>query len=215
MQAGQEHESAAAGGVPQGSARADAPHRRCIVTRAVRPKEELLRFVLSPDGGVVPDLAASLPGRGLWVSARRGVLEKAIASRAFARAARAPARVPEGLVAVVEAQLARRCLDLLGLARRAGMAVAGYEKAAEMLRAGRAKLLVQAADGALDGRAKLRRLAGDLPVIEILTGAELGAVFGRDFVVHVAVSGRFADRLRAEAFRLAGFRRAVQDSGDG
>lgn len=190
------------------------PQRRCIVTRAVRPKEALLRFVLAPDGTVVPDLGGILPGRGLWVSSRREVLEKAVAANAFARAARAKARPPEGLAATVEAQLARRCLDLIGLARRAGQAVAGFEKVSEALRAGSGGLLLQASDGAPGGRAKLKGLARGLPVVDLFTGAELGAAFGRDFVVHAVVAGRFAERLRLEASRLSGFRAVAQGSGD-
>ena len=190
------------------------PQRRCIVTRAVRPKEALLRFVLAPDGTVVPDLGGILPGRGLWVSARREALEKAVAANAFARAARAPARPPEGLAATVEAQLVRRSLDLIGLARRAGKAVAGFEKVSEALRSGAGGLLLQASDGAPGGRAKLKGLARGLPVVDLFTGAELGAAFGRDFVVHAVVAGRFAERLRLEASRLSGFRAAAQGSGD-
>jgi uncharacterized protein len=208
----------------------DDPRRRCIVTRAVRPKTELLRFVLAPDGGIVPDLAGSLPGRGIWVSSRRPVLEKAIASKAFARAAKTPsARMEADLADRIADMLLRRCLDLIGLARRAGQAVAGFEKVADAMRHGRAALLLEASDGARNGRAKLRSLrrsegerraemrSGDreLPVISLFTGEELGVPFGREFVVHVAVAGRFAERLQAEAFRLAGFRRMDRDSGAG
>ena len=191
----------------------DDSHRRCIVTRAVRPRTELLRFVLGPDGTVVPDAAAVLPGRGLWVSPRREVLDRAIAKNAFARAAKAPATIPPGLADQVASLLARRCLDLIGLARRAGQAVAGFEKVADAVRRGRASLLLEASDGAAGGRGKLRGMARDLPVIDLFTGAELGEAFSRDFVVHAAVEGRLAERLQTEASRLAGFRRAVRDSG--
>ena len=193
----------------------DSPRRRCIVTRAVRPRSELLRFVVSPDGEIVPDLAASLPGRGIWVSSRRPVLEKAIAAKAFSRTAKAPVKVGPELVDQVTNLLTRRCLDLIGLARRAGQAVAGFEKVDEAIRSGRAGLLLEASDGAPGGRAKLRAAgrSRSLPVIGLFTGSELGEAFGRDHIVHAAVGGRLAERLQAEAFRLAGFRRAEQDSG--
>ena len=192
--------------------RDDDPRRRCIVTRAVHPREELLRFVLGPNGTVTPDPAAILPGRGMWVSPRREALETAIAKKAFARAAKAPVIVPPDLVDQVAALLARRCLNLIGLARGAGQAVAGFEKVVAAIRRGRVRLLLEAGDGSAGGRGKLRAAARQLPVIELFTGTELGEAFGRDFIVHAAIEGGFADRLRVEASRLAGFRRA-QDSG--
>ena len=41
--------------------------RRCIVTRAERSPNDLIRFVVDPQGAVVPDVARKLPGRGVWV----------------------------------------------------------------------------------------------------------------------------------------------------
>src|SRR3546814_223910 len=128
--------------------------RRCVVTRAVRPKAELLRFVIGPDGAVVPDLAATLPGRGVWVSSRREALDKACKANMFARSAKTAARVPDDLAASVESMLARRCVELLGLARRAGQAVGGYEKVRDWVARGRAGLLIEAVDGAADGDRK-------------------------------------------------------------
>ncbi|MBX9634346.1 MAG: DUF448 domain-containing protein, partial [Magnetospirillum sp.] len=103
------------------------PNRRCIATATVRPKGELLRFVVSPDGEVVPDLERRLPGRGIWLSARRDVVNTAVTKRLFAKAARRAVVVPQDLADRVEALLLRRCLDVLGLARRAGHAVCGFE----------------------------------------------------------------------------------------
>lgn len=183
------------------------PERRCIVTGQVRPKEELLRFVVSPDGEVVPDLGRRLPGRGIWLSARRDVVNTALAKRLFARAARRQVEVPEDLVDRVEAQLERRCLDALGLARRAGQAVCGFEKVRAELKAGKVALLVEARDASADGKGKIRGLAGDLPMVELFDGAVLGGVFGRDHAVHVSVApGPLARRLAEEAAMLAGFR---------
>ncbi len=187
----------------------DGPERRCIVTRAVKPKDELLRFVRGPDGTLIPDLAQALPGRGLYVVAYRDVLAKACAKNAFARAARESVVVPEDLVDRVAGMLAQRCIQLLGFARRAGQATAGFESVREWLRDERAGMLIEASDGSAGGRGKLRGLAAGLPTIELLTAAELGLAFGRDHAVHVAVRpGGFARRLAIEFSRLAGFRAA-------
>lgn len=166
-----------------------------------------MRFVLGPDGKVWPDVAGRLPGRGMWLSADRDVVNKAATRNLFARAARAPVRVDPGLADEVEALLAKRALDDLGLARRAGMVVTGYEKVRARLQSGAVAALVAAADGAPDGRRKLRQLAPDLPCIAAFTRDELGAALGRENVVHAAVApGSLARRLLCDVGRLAGFR---------
>jgi predicted RNA-binding protein YlxR (DUF448 family) len=180
------------------------PIRRCIVTRERQPKEAMIRFVVGPDRAIVPDLAARLPGRGIWLSARGDVLETARTRGGFARAARAPVSVPADLAELVRAGLMRRIIEHLGLARRAGQAVGGFGKAREWVQAGRAGLVVQASDGSPEERARL--LGGrDVPVVAPLPAADLGSAFGRDHVVHVAVlPGRLAEAIRIEAGRLAG-----------
>jgi predicted RNA-binding protein YlxR (DUF448 family) len=181
------------------------PLRRCIVTRARQDKARMIRFVVGPDHVLVADLAGRLPGRGLWLSARGDVLEIARGRGAFAKAAKAPVVVPPDLAAMVQAGLARRIGELLGLARRAGQAVAGFEKARAWLLGGRAALVLEASDGSAPERARFLGDRRAVPVVAVLSAAALGSVFGRDHVVHVAVApGRLADAIRSEAERLAG-----------
>jgi len=182
------------------------PLRRCLVTRERLPKEKMIRFVIGPDRQVVPDLAARLPGRGLWLSAHGDVLDTARTRGAFAKAARGPVTVPPDLPAVLQASLTRRIGECLGLARRAGQAVCGFQKAREWLTAGRAGLVMEASDGSADERVRfLGRHAETIKVIAPLEGAALGAVFGRDHVVHVAIArGRLAEALAMETERLVG-----------
>jgi predicted RNA-binding protein YlxR (DUF448 family)/ribosomal protein L30E len=204
------------------------PLRRCIVTRERLPKERMIRFVVGPDRQLVPDLAARLPGRGIWLSACRDVLDLGSAreqegrqlgrqtggsadrhlARAFARAARGPVSVPSDLSGFLQAALVQRIGELIGLTRRAGQAVAGYEKAREMLRQGRARLVVQASDGSEAERKRfLSGFGPDLTVIDPIPGEALGRIFGRDYVVHVAIApGKLAESLVVEAGRLAGLR---------
>jgi predicted RNA-binding protein YlxR (DUF448 family) len=192
------------------SQRAAAALRRCLVTREVRPRESLLRFVRDPEGQVWPDVEARLPGRGMWLSSDRNVVDKAVAKNLFARAARAPARAAADLAEQVERLLTRRALATLGLARRAGQVAAGFEQVGAALRSQRAAVLLAASDGAADGRRKLRRLAPDLPLVVAFSSAELGAALGRDSLVHVAVApGGLARRLLLDVTRLAGFRDGV------
>ncbi len=186
-----------------------SPERRCIVSGESKPTAELVRFAVSPEGRVVPDLAHALPGRGMWVTARRAELDEAVAAGKFARAAKARVTADAELSDVVERGLSERCLNLLGLARRAGELTAGFEKVRALVKGGDIAVLIGAADGAADGREKLARLAPGVPVVTILRGAELSLALGRENVVHAALtSGGLASRFTAEAARLAGFRSA-------
>lgn len=184
-----------------------APTRRCIASGAVLDKSELLRFVVGPDGCVVPDLGGELPGRGLWLLPRRDMIEKACRRNLFARAARTPVGVPGDLAEQVARAYRRRCLGLIGLARRAGLVTAGYQKVRSQLAAGRAAVLVQARDAALGGREKLAALARASglsgPVVEVFGAEELGQILGRDSAVHVVLApGALTDRFLAEVARL-------------
>jgi predicted RNA-binding protein YlxR (DUF448 family) len=177
----------------------------------------MLRFVVGPEGEVVPDVEARLPGRGLWLTPRRDIVERATAKRLFARAARRLVTVPADLADRVEALLARRCGDALGLARRAGSAVAGFDGVVEVVRRGKSAALLFALDGGENGRRKLAGLRRGLPAAGVMYAAELGAAFGRDRVVHVAIGpGPLCARLLRDLERLAGFRPgAVLEHGKG
>lgn len=183
------------------------PDRRCLVTGTVRPAAELLRFVVDPAGNIVPDVAHRLPGRGLWLTAQRDIVREAVGKRLFARAAKAPVAVEADIEGRIEALLARRCAELLGLARRAGLVRAGFVKVKTTLAQGEVAVLVSAMDGAPDGRAKLGPVAAGTAVVACLRADELGAALGREQAVHVALKpGRLADLFLTEARRLAGFR---------
>jgi hypothetical protein len=194
----------------------DDPERRCIVSGESRPRGGLVRFAVSPEGAVVPDVLNRLPGRGIWVSADRAALEAAARKGLFARAARRAVTVPEGLAALVEAQLARHVVDLLGLARKAGLAVAGFEKVKDWLAKGRAEVLLQASDGSPRGKGKLFPPAGEASLIGCLTARELGLSFGRERAIHAALAaGGLTARVVEEAARLAGVRGIAPGGRDG
>jgi uncharacterized protein len=191
-----------------------SPLRRCIVTGTVADRQAMIRFAVSPEGAVVPDLEGTLPGRGLWVTADRETLVRAFKKNAFGKAARRSVRVDRALPDLVETLLKRRCLETIGLARRAGIAVAGFEKVRDALKHGKAGVLIAASDGAEDGRAKMRALAGNAPVIDLFDSGDLGHAFGRDHAVHAMLApGRLAKRFLEECQRYAGLRQGI--SGDG
>lgn len=200
------------------------PLRRCIVTRERLPKERMIRFVVGPDRAIVPDLAARLPGRGIWLSASGDVLVSPQTARdggrhltrTFSRAARGPVSVPPNLGDMLETALTRRISDTLGLARRAGQTIAGFEKAREWVRSGRARVVLQASDGSQSERARFLSGRDDaITVVDPLPASELGRIFARDHVVHVAVAaGRLAEVLALDAGRLAGLRHRSRDEAE-
>ncbi|MEX3316214.1 RNA-binding protein [Sulfitobacter sp. PS-8MA] len=189
------------------------PERKCIATGEVQPKHGLIRFVVGPDNHVYPDILGKLPGRGIYVAADRAALELAVKKKAFSRSAKQPVTLPEGLVDEVEQQLARRVVELISLQRKAGKAVAGYEKVKGWLQTEEAEVLIQAVDGSGRGKSKL-----STPhyghYIGWLTADELGLAFGRQTVIHGALaSGGLTQRVVEEAGRLKGVR--VNEGGSG
>jgi len=184
----------------------DGPERRCIVTGETGPKEGLIRFVVGPGDVVVPDILERLPGRGIWVTAERSVLEKAIAKNYFSRAAKRQVNLPDDLAAETEAVLARRVIELVSLARKAGAAVCGFEKVKDWLAKGEAKVLLQAFDGSERGKSKLWTPEGGR-YFNCLSAGEIGLAFGREHAIHGALAaGGLTKRVVDEAARLAGLR---------
>jgi predicted RNA-binding protein YlxR (DUF448 family) len=189
--------------------------RRDLVSGEVMPEERLVRFVAGPDGVVVPDLARKLPGRGLWVAATREAVASAVQKGGFSRAAKARLSVPADLPDQVENLLKIRLLSGLGLARRAGDLILGFEKTAQAIEQGKTAWMVEAADGAHDGRRKLLqsvRRAADAGrpaprLLGVFSSEELGLALGLGNVIHVALlAGRGADRWTVDVERLSGFR---------
>jgi predicted RNA-binding protein YlxR (DUF448 family) len=194
-----------------------ARERKDIVSGEVMPEERLLRFVVGPDGQVVPDLGRKLPGRGIWVEANRAAVEAAARKGLFSRSAKTRVQAPPDLADQVEILLARRCLERLGLARRAGELTWGLDKVSAALAAGRVAWLIEAADGAAEGRRKLLQVARRQHPPPRLCGAfsseELGLASGLGHVIHLAfLAGRWAERWSDEIGRLAGFRPILPES---
>ena len=191
----------------------DDVERKCIVTGEVQPKAGLIRFVIGPDNQVVPDILGKLPGRGIYVTAYRAILEQARKGQ-FSRSAKQAVTVPDGLLDEVERQIARRTVDLIALTRKAGRAVCGFEKVKGWLAGGeRVRVLVQASDGSERGKTKLWTPEG-ARYFGCLTSAELGLAFGRQSVIHGALAtGGLSDRVVEEATKLRGLREG--NGGDG
>ena len=194
------------GAVPGGAPRRAGRTRMCAVTREVRPEAELIRFVAAPDGRLVPDLKARLPGRGIWVGAMRATVDEALKRNVFQRGLKRPVTAPADLAGEVAARLREAALGRLGLARRAGAVVTGFAQVEAAIAGEALAALIAASDAAADGQRKmgqaLRRRFGTEdgpPVIRLFTALELGLAMGRPDVIHAAVLQRPAGGSFVEA----------------
>lgn len=202
---------------PESVAGRKSPLRRCIGSGRVGDKAGMVRFVIAPDGMLVPDLEETLPGRGLWLTTDPALVEKALSKGLFAKAARRAVKAPDDLPGMVRRLMRRRVLALIGIARKGGGALAGFEKVQAALRSGiigrpggagqkSVGLWLEACDGSDDGRTKLYALAQALgvPLIDLFDRTELGAALGRDEAVHVVLAaGPLATQIRREVERLS------------
>jgi predicted RNA-binding protein YlxR (DUF448 family) len=193
---------------------ADDAVRACALTRVRRPKHELIRFVLGPDGAVVPDLKEKLPGRGVWLTAAHDAVAEAAKRNLFARALKAQAKVPEGLAVQVDRLLAEAALSALSLANKAGEAVFGNAKVGEAIAKGRVLALVHAREAAedgcrkLDGKARGMSEEGPIPSIRAFGVDELSLASGRPNVIHAAlIQGGAARNVLTAASRLERYRK--------
>ncbi len=190
--------------MPTANKRNEAPERSCLVTREAKAKEDLLRFVVSPDGVLVADLTGKLPGRGLYVSCSQILVAEALSKRLFNKAAGQQVTVPENFMANLVAMMQKRTGDALSMARKAGQAITGYEKVNEAVKSGEAAALVHSTDASPDQVRKLRN--DELPTFRDLPRELLSQVLGRENAVHVAIlQGPAAAHFIEQARRFALF----------
>ena len=199
-----------------------ATMRMCAVTRQVRPIDELIRFVVSPQGEVVPDLKRKLPGRGLWISASHRAVAEAVRRNQFSKGFKRDLRAAPTLVADTEALLVRSVIEALAMAAKAGQAVSGFGKVEDALKQRQAAALIHASDGAADGIRKLdaivRQNAGingespEFPVVTALTSEQLDLALGRSNVIHAALlAGPASKTFLSRSHVLVRYRMADDD----
>jgi predicted RNA-binding protein YlxR (DUF448 family) len=201
------------------TARRDESERTCILTRSPRPPDELIRFVVAPDGELVPDIRRRLPGRGVWVTADAQSVAEAERRRLFARALQGPVTVAPGLADRLDALLLADAVAALSMARKAGTAVAGFTKVSGALAAGRVVALIHAPEAAADGVAGLaaaaRRSGAPMPpIVRELPADQLDLAFGRTNVIHAALLAGPASKHALTRIRaLAAYRGGVAVAG--
>ena len=191
--------------------------RTCVITREVLDTNELIRFVASPDGILVPDVAKKLPGRGIWLKAERKLLAdgktaKTLKARASAQVKQKLELLCEGeeLADLIEGQLKTQALNRIGLMRAAGQVVTGFEKTASAIRGEKLAVLIEAEDAKSDGVNKLqsltRGLSNEISVVDVFGRDELSKALGGENTVHAALMDRgLAKRFLTDTLRLYHF----------
>ncbi|HEX2842222.1 RNA-binding protein [Hyphomicrobium sp.] len=200
----------------------DGRLRLCAATREALDPDALIRFVAGPDGDIVPDLARRLPGRGVWVTASKDVLARAVKANVFAKSLKRNVRADSQLPDRVEQLLEKRALEALAIANKAGLVTTGFQQVDELLESGTAVGLVQGADAAEGGREKLQRKFAAVArakgqktaLVTSLSTEQLSLAMGRSNVVHAAlIQGGAAQRFLNEAERLERYRSGSVTSG--
>ena len=168
--------------------------RHCLVTRDILPKTEMIRFVLAPDTSVVPDLKMRLPGRGVWVTSKKELVEDAVRKGLFARGFKQKVELRDGLADLIAEQMEMGCLSALSMARKAGQVVTGFAKVEAAIGQASAIGLIHASDAAEDGQKKMaqivRRTFGcddELIVVRRFSAEALSTALGQGNVVHGAL----------------------------
>jgi len=192
--------------------RSRGAERFCVVTRAVRPVADMMRFVIAPNDEAVADLKHNLPGRGVWVTATRSAVTAAVNTKAFARGFRREVRLAANFVEGVERSLENAALDALAMARKAGSVAMGFAKVESALKREAVIALLHAAEAAPDGVKKLdsarkqSQQSGSVAIIRILSSAQLDLALGRPNVIHAALlGGRASETFMARLRRLERF----------
>ncbi len=181
--------------------------RRCISTGSIMNTKSMVRFVVGPDGGAVPDVFCKLPGKGMWVSSKKSSLDRALSKNLFSVVSKKPVLINNNLSKQIEDSILKKLLNLISLARKANQAIAGFEKVKGSLETDRAVLLIQASDGSPREKSRLRPPIGDGTLINCLKMQELGLAFGRESVIHAAIMrGGLHKEITLEALRLGGIR---------
>lgn len=184
--------------------------RRCALSKEVKSNHELIRFVANGDGEIFPDVSARAPGRGVWLSSDLQTLQEAIKTNAFSRSLKHAVKASDGLVENTIEQLKQKCLSMIGMAKRSGQIVLGFDNVCEHLRNKPAAFIIEAAESADDGRQKIFSLSkkwNSVQIIGCFSIDDLGSALGRDNVIHALIpKGDFAKAWAKEINRLAGFK---------
>ena len=165
----------------------EAEIRKCVLTGEVKPKDELLRFVLLHDGTVLPDFGKKLDGHGFYISNSKKLIEGLTVKNPLNKILHTKTVIGEDLPQTVEQILRKKGLDAVNLARKAGDLVLGLEKVKEVITKGKAAFVIEASDAGDDGRQKIATMAKDIEHYTLYDVATLSTALNRENTVYLAV----------------------------
>ena len=180
--------------------------RKCIVSGEILPKEALLRFCITPDNEVVPDFKKRLPGKGIYVSNAKTLLDKAISANIFSKAAKKKVHPMADLSAVVEKLLRHNALQAVSLARKAGVVVFGLDKVLDVIKREKAAFVLEAKGAGADGHQRVLLVAKNMEIFQVLETEELDQALNKENTVHAAIlKSEMAQMVNVELRKLADF----------
>jgi len=154
------------------------PHRTCIGCRETFEKRDLIRIVRSPEGRLVPDLKAKLPGRGVYLCNRPACLQKAVRKNLFSRALRSPVSASDlaGLEETICRLLEEKVRSFLSVMRKGNQVVVGRESIAKKIKKKEVSLLLLAEESS-EKRAGYE--GKNIPLRVFLSRDRLGGAVGK------------------------------------
>ncbi|MBL0225585.1 MAG: DUF448 domain-containing protein [Geobacteraceae bacterium] len=189
----------------------EKPQRSCLGCRLTRDRDALIRFVLSPQGELVPDIEAKLPGRGAYTCISEPCLKAALKQRQFSRAFKQEVvtAAPDEMAGQVVGIMQRRILGYIGLANRAGQVISGGSLVSDAIRGGsKPGLILVATDVSESIGEKIELLAGVNRIVcfRIMKKEDFGAILGKAPRSAVAIRvGGFVAQLAHEIERYRNF----------
>ena len=195
----------------------EKPQRSCLGCRQSRDRDALIRFVLSPQGELVADIEAKLPGRGAYTCVSETCLQAAIKQRQFSRAFKrdVATATPAEMTGQVGGIMQRRILGYLGLANKAGQVISGGSLVSDAIRGGQKPGLVLVATDvseAIGEKIELLAAVHRITCFRIMKKDDFGAILGKAPRSAVAIrAGGFVAQLTYEIERYRNFLGEVQN----
>ncbi len=186
----------------------EGAQRTCIACRATLDKNELIRYVVAPDGQLLVDYRHKLPGRGAYTCLNPACLKKAVDKNGFMRSFRGHCLKAD--YSSLEWQLTNAIMNrfesLLGMARKSGIISSGSNMVIDQLRKPQCEfgLIVIAQDISPEIGKKVESAAIRLqiPHMRVFNKDKIGQILGKEERSVVGIlSGSLVDTMLNELSR--------------
>lgn len=109
------------------SAAEKGPQRTCVACRQAKSQDQLVRYVVAPDGALTVDYRHRLPGRGAYTCISLDCLRTATEKKQFQRSFRGRCEQVdfEALAEQLKSAIEQKIVNLLGIGRKSGQVTSG------------------------------------------------------------------------------------------